>query len=178
MRKNKSREEFRMQIPSRSTKSIGVALCALLAAIVLTVTNSMAQAVTYTGQMTLNWTIDNYTCPGMFQDCYNQQAETSSFSGTEIIPLSADYSPCYFSTIGTGPAIVPFGSGAPDIVFIVPYDDAPIATCPRPYLFYPGPGAFWYDGDIATPDGSFPVVPPDVDAVFAEYGELDILSWD
>jgi hypothetical protein len=103
--------------------------------------------------MTLSWTIDTFSCPtGIF--CPGQQLIETSASGSEIIPLSADYSSCSTSAVGSGPTVAPVGIGAPDIVFILPND---ANTCP--VLFYPGVGAFWYQGDITTPDGSFPVVP-------------------
>ena len=160
-----------MQTLSRWNKSIVFAFFALPTVAFTTVTNVSAQNLTYGGQMTLSWTIDTFSCPtGIF--CPGQQLIETSASGSEIIPLSADYSSCSTSAVGSGPTVAPVGIGAPDIVFILPND---ANTCP--VLFYPGAGAFWYQGDITTPDGSFPVVPA-VEEFTPALGELDVLSVD
>ena len=159
-----------MRILSGWAKFSGFAFFAVFVATFSTVTSGMAEDVTYGGQMTLNWTIDTFSCPtGFF--CPGQQLVETSSSGSEIIPLSADFSSCSVSAVGSGPTVTPIGFGAPDIVFIVP---ANTNTCP--FLFYPGAGGFWYQGDITTPDGSFPVVPPM--EFLPPVGQFDVLSID
>jgi hypothetical protein len=54
---------FRMQSLSRLTRLTGITFAAFLIAATCAVTNGMAQDVTYGGQMSLNWTIDTYSCP-------------------------------------------------------------------------------------------------------------------
>jgi len=137
--------------------------------------SGVAEDVTYSGPMTLNWTIDTYSCPAT-GPCFNEQVETSSVSGNEIVPLSAAYSSCSSNSIGTGPTIAPVGVGAPDIAFITPSGTDTSYTCGS--LFYPGPGAFWYDGTITTPDGSFPTYIDNGGGEGYPEGQFDILSWD
>jgi hypothetical protein len=161
-----------MHILSRRTGHIRSLSFAVLVAVFATASNGMAQDITYGGQMTLNWTIDTFSCPtGFF--CPGQQLVETVSTGSETIPLTATYSSCSVSPIGSGPVIVPLGPGAPDIVFVVPNSTG---TCQ--FLFDPGPGAFWYDGDITTPDGSFAVLPPSQGVFLPPVGQFKILSQD
>jgi hypothetical protein len=161
-----------MRILSGRAGFIGLTLVALLVILLATVSIGMAQDVTYGGEMTLSWNIDVFSCPtGIF--CPGQELIETTASGSEIIPLSANYSSCSVNPVGSGPVIAPLGFGAPDIVLVVP---SGTDTCP--FLFYPGPGGFWYDGDITTPDGSFSVLPPTEGEFLPPSGQLDILSRD
>lgn len=161
-----------MQILTSHAGLIRLSFFAMLVAMFAAVPDCRAQDVTYGGQMTLNWTVDTFSCPtGFF--CPGQQLVETTASGSEIIPLSADYSSCSVSPIGSGPVIVPVGFDAPDIVFVVPNGSNTCST-----LFDPGTGAFWYDGDITTTEGSFSTLTPDDAGFTPPIGQFDILSQD
>ncbi len=161
-----------MRILSVRAGFVGFSFVALFVMLVATVSIGMAQDVTYGGKMTLSWNIDVFSCPtGSF--CPGQELIETTASGSEIIPLSANYSSCLETPVGSGPEIVPLGFGAPDIVLVVPS-----ATDTCGFLFYPGPGSFWYDGEITTPDGSFSVLPPTEGEFLPPSGQFDILSLD
>jgi hypothetical protein len=156
-----------------TAKAIGLSFFALLAAIFFTAADAIAQNVTYGGQMTSDTTLDDFSCPNGEFFCPGETlVETTSY-GSGITPLSADYSSCSITPIGSGPTIIPVGVGVGgnpsntlQITFVVP-SSTYSGTCG--YIYRPGPGYFWYDGYL----GGFPVS----EGLKLE-GQLDVLSWD
>lgn len=159
-----------MKILSRWIKSFGLVLFMVIA--FSAATNAMAQDVTYSGQMSLSWTIHTYSCPsGVF--CPGEQLLENSVSGSDAGPISSDYESCAVSSIGSGPSI-PVDFDGLDIVLVV-LNNAGMIACP--YDFDPGPGSFWYQGDIDTSDGNLPVVAPS-EEFLPPIGEWNVLAWD
>ncbi|HXD91080.1 MAG TPA: hypothetical protein VNU00_08465, partial [Candidatus Binataceae bacterium] len=162
-----------------TARAIGLGFFALLAAIFFTAADAIAQNVMYGGQMALEWTTDTFSCPGGGFYCPGQPLVETVTSESDITPLSADYSSCSISPVGSGPTIAPVGVGVGlypllQIVFIVP-SSTWTNTCGFS-LFRPSPGYFWYTGKI----GNIPVSLAPIPGLefLPPSGQFDVLSWD